>query len=109
MILLTPHTHNAGYYLKDDPNGRKKEADIQTCTHCQAVINMQVWKDDGAFCKLCNAPICNHCGDRALTFGCEPFMKKLEVFTDAVVKYQQYLKMAGLDPVNPPSLIITGL
>jgi hypothetical protein len=110
MILIgTPHTRNAGYYLNDDPNGKKREADIQTCWHCQRVIKMHEWKQDGAFCRGCMHPICGPCGDQMLLFGCVPFLKKLDLFTDAVVKYQQHLKVAGLDPVNPPSIIISGL
>lgn len=111
MFIGTPHTHNSGYLLNDDRNsgGKKTEADVQTCWHCQKVINMQLWKGDGAFCRGCMKPICAACGDRMLVFGCEPFLKKLEAFTDSVVKYSQYLKIAGLEPVAPPSSIITGL
>ena len=105
IIIGTPHTKNAGYYMSGGPHG-KREADIRTCPHCQAVIKMQLWKDDGGFCRKCNAPICAHCADRALVFGCEPFMQRLEKFTDAVVKYQQYIKVAGLEPTPQRQLII---
>ena len=111
FYIGTPHSRHAGYFLNDDRNagGRKAEADVRSCTHCQAIILMQAWKDNGAWCKRCNAPICANCGDRALIYGCEPFMKKLEAFTNAIVKYEQHLKVAGLDPGSPPPLIITGL
>jgi hypothetical protein len=80
LIIGTPHTHNAGYYRNDDrvAGGQLSEADIQTCTHCQAIIKMQEWRENGAWCSRCSAPICLFCGHRALTFGCEPFVKKLE-------------------------------
>jgi len=110
MIVGTPHTHNAGYLLNDDRNsgGKKTEADIQTCWHCQKVINMQLWRDDGAFCRGCMKPICAQCGDRMIIYGCEPFIKTIERYTDAVVKLQQHLKIAGLEPAAPISLIIPG-
>jgi len=105
----TPHTHNAGYLLNNKDDARtKQEADIQTCWHCQAVINMQKWKDDGAFCRTCMKPICTACGDRMLIYGCEPFLKKLENATNAAIKYAQFLKVAGLDPAPPPPPNSTG-
>lgn len=94
----TPHTKGAGYFL-DGKNlnvSQRTEADIRTCTHCQAVIKMQEWKVEGAWCGRCRAPICHPCGARAEIWGCEPFLKKLE----------KAVKAAGT-PV-PPKSIITG-
>lgn len=108
MILIgTPHTKNAGYYLSSDVHG-KREADIRTCTHCQAVIKMQVWKDDGGFCRKCNAPICAHCADQALIYGCIPFMQRLEKVTDTLIKFTQHLRVAGLEAnaANIPRIIL---
>ena len=105
---MTPFTRNAGYLLNDDRNsgGKKTEADIQTCPHCQAVINMQEWSKAPVqnFCLKCMKPACNNqeCQE------CIPFLKKIDEFADAVVKYQQYLKIAGLEPVVLPSSIISG-
>lgn len=106
IIIGTPHTKNAGYYMNDDRNGGGKlsEADIRTCVHCQALIKMQEWKDDGGFCRTCHAPICGPCGDDMLKYGCVPFLKRLEKHTDAVVKFERYLKFAGLEA---PKTIIT--
>jgi hypothetical protein len=58
IIIGTPHTKGAGYYKNDDTasGGKKSEADIRTCTHCQAVIKMQAWKEDGGFCGKCMGP-----------------------------------------------------
>ena len=109
ILIGTPFKHNAGYFVNDKDLRTRQEADVQTCSHCQAVILMQRWKDDGAFCRGCMKPICSLCGDRMLTYGCEPFLKRLEQFTDAMIKYDQYLKVAGLEPVAPkPPLIVTG-
>jgi hypothetical protein len=74
---------------------------------------MQLWKQDGAFCTKCWSPICGNenpaCVQENQLYGCVPFLRRLELYTNAAVKYQTYLRMAGLDPVAPPpSLIVTG-
>lgn len=112
MILIgTPHTRNAGYFMNDDRNGGGKlaEADIRTCTHCQTVIKMQEWKVHGAWCRECSAPICVMCGTEMKQLGyCLPFIKRIDLYADSLIKLQQHLKMAGLDPEPKPSLIIPG-
>ena len=111
MIIGTPHRHNAGYYFNDDRvgGGKLTEGDVQTCTHCQAVIIMQEWKKKGAWCKRCVAPICHACGTRMKTYGCEPFLAKLEKEVDAAIKYKRYLLEAGMVPLPPPQPIIIDL
>ena len=106
IIIGTPHTHNAGYYRNDDrlSGGKLSEADVQTCTHCQAIIKMQEWRQEGAWCHKCSAPICSHCGVRALTYGCEPFLEQLEKYLNSVIKFKQYLKIAGLEPPDSPHI-----
>lgn len=98
IVIGTPHTHNAGYYRNDDrPSGGKlAEDDVQTCTHCQAVIKMRKWKDDGAWCGRCEAPICTACAPRLLTHGCEPFLKQLELHVERQIRRRQYEKLTGL-------------
>lgn len=98
-FIGTPHTSNAGYYYNDDTpsGGRKTEADIRTCTHCQAIIKMQAWKEDGNFCGKCMSPVCGPCGDRMETRGCEPFMQKLEASLENDYRKSQFRKMAGLE------------
>jgi hypothetical protein len=102
FIIGTPHARGAGYLLnnRDDPSSRV-EADMQTCTHCQAAINLQEWQRKGAWCNRCMAPICLSCGKRMQTFGCEPFMQKLEAFA------RQQEKLVAESPV-PLQLILTG-
>jgi len=102
--VITPYTKGAGYFLNNQNqsvNNGRQEADIRTCTHCEAVILMQAWKDDGGFCGKCMAPICGPCADRMLTHGCEPFIKNIETAFNAVERLSQYRKMAGLDA--PPA------
>ncbi len=115
FIIGTPHTHNAGYFRNDDrpSGGQLAQADIQTCTHCQAVIKMQNWKSDGAWCSKCEAPICGsenpECAGRTAQFGCVPFLKQIELHAAKLMRYQHFSKIAGLDaPAPPRSQLITG-
>jgi hypothetical protein len=110
----TPHTRGAGYLINGVNLSRPDEADIRTCPHCQRIIRMQQWRDDGAWCNKCNAPICGNnnpaCVLENKLYGCVPFLKKLEAFTGAQLKRQQFMKVAGLDAPPPafiPKLIIT--
>lgn len=97
MIIGTPHTHNAGYFLNNSSSARKEQADIQICTHCETVVYMQKWQEDGGWCGKCMAPICGSCADRMLTFGCEPFIKRIEAAFESAVQLKQHRKMVGLD------------
>lgn len=89
MIVLTPHTKNAGYFVNDKELKTRQEADVRTCTHCQKVIKMQEWKDKGAWCGKCFAPICDPCGARAEIHGCEPFLKKIEQYAEQQMRFQK--------------------
>lgn len=101
IVIGTPHTHNAGYFCNNIARINKDEADVQCCKHCERVILMQQWKDDGGFCGRCMAPICGPCADRMLTHGCEPAIKKIEAAFDMTIKLAQFRKLAGLDA--PPA------
>lgn len=99
FVIGTPFARNAGYYNSDNTasGGRKVEADVQTCKHCQKIILMQAWKDDGGYCSRCQAPVCGPCADRMLTFGCEPFLKTLEATLEHQHRVVGFAKLAGLD------------
>jgi hypothetical protein len=111
LNIGTPFSKGAGYYINDDraAGGKVAEADVRTCTHCQAIIKLQEWKVHGAFCMECMAPICVLCGVEMKQKGyCVPFVKRIEAYTDAVIKLHQHLKIAGLDPVEQRSIILPG-
>lgn len=116
FFIGTPHTRNAGYFYNDDrpSGGIKREDDVKTCPHCQAVILMREWQKvshgtmNGGFCQQCNAPICPHCTSKFATEGCIPFIEQLEKAYDMTVKLKQYLKIAGLEPASPQP-IFTGI
>lgn len=106
----TPHSKGAGYFMdgKNLNTSKRSEADVRTCTHCQKVILLQSWRDAGAWCGKCMAPICDDCGKRAMTFGCEPFIKKIEQFAEGQMRFQKLLKDAGMEAPVPHTPIYTG-
>lgn len=100
----TPHTKGAGYFINDKDLRTRQEADVQTCSHCQAILKMQEWKKSGAWCGKCMKPLCLDCGKRTQIFGCEPFLKKLEQYAE---QQMRFAKLAGDQPV-PSQVLITG-
>ena len=99
MILIgTPHAKGAGYLINGVNLTRPFEADVLTCAHCQKILLLHLWKEEGGFCRREMKPLCLACADRALMFGCEPFLKKLEQFTREQVKVTQFHKVAAAMP-----------
>lgn len=91
------------------------ESGVASCAHCQAVLYLhdvpgqKNWRKNGGFCHREMKPLCDACGKRALTYGCEPILKTIESYGESLVKYDQYLKIAGLEPAKPtPQLILPG-
>ena len=86
IIVGTPHTRNSGYTMNDDRpgGGRKTEADIQTCPHCQKVIKMQEWAKAAVqnFCLKCQKPTC----EAPECQNCVPFMKRIEQHIEAQLR-----------------------
>jgi ssDNA-binding Zn-finger/Zn-ribbon topoisomerase 1 len=100
MLITTPHTKGAGYFLNNSSGVRKQEADIRICPHCETVIMLQKWKENGSWCHKCMAPTCadgTQCAKDTEKFGCVPFIKKIEEAFEDVVKLRQHRKMVGLD------------
>lgn len=110
FLIGTPHTHNAGYHCNDDraSGGLKDENDVQTCPHCQAVIKMQLWKDNGGWCSKCEKPLCSNptCIAETNKYGCVPFFKKIEQHVESTIKYEQFLKISGLEKPQERQLIL---
>ena len=107
FTIGTPHTHNAGYFMNDDrlSGGKLAEADVQTCPHCQGVIKMQEWRASATqhFCTGCMKPTC----DSKLCEPCVPYLSTVDKQRNFQEKYQQYLKLAGLEPSATPQPLIT--
>lgn len=101
FIIGTPHKHNAGYFVNDQALRTRQEAHVQTCSHCQAIIKMEAWKEEGGWCAKCQAPLCNNHGCMARTAleGCVPFLARLEREMGAAMRFEQFRKLAGLEPI----------
>lgn len=69
-----------GYTLADDTasGGKRREADLLGCNHCQRLMRKHWWQQDGGMCLQCSRPVCPGCRDRIPTHGCENFMRRLE-------------------------------
>lgn len=102
----SPHSRGAGYMINGVNLTRPDEAQIHTCAHCQRLMTLKQLRDDGGWCRREMKPLCGKCATRALTFGCEPFLKTLEAFIGSQLKRQQFLKVAGLEESRPPLRII---
>lgn len=94
LLIGTPHTHNAGYFVNDKDLRTRQEDDVQVCSHCDGIIKMREWVRKGAFCRNCMKPICVACGKRMAIYGCEPLWKRLDAAFDAVKKFEQYIAIA---------------
>lgn len=107
FAIGTPHARGAGYYCNDKELRTRQEDHVQQCAHCEKVLLMTQWKEDGGWCGREMKPICGLCADRALTFGCEPFLKKLETYATKQMQFVRFAKFAGLDvPVAPQPIVI---
>jgi len=88
----------AGYLFNDDRANHNgvDEADILCCPHCQCTIKLQAWRIEGAFCHRCFAPVCNRCGKRMLTYGCENYMRYIDKALKEAYRKSQNAKVLGI-------------
>lgn len=112
--IVSRSSNGAGYLLNDNRNsgGKKQEDDIYSCAHCQALLLKSQYVQDGGFCSRCMQPVCPHCADRMLTFGCENFLRQLEVSLGIKYREDQFRKMAGIEagaPREGTKIIVGGL
>jgi len=70
-----------GYLLKWTDGGAKieLEADTVSCSHCQRVMTVQHWKQEGPWCYCCAHAICLPCLAINRKTGCVPFMKQVDL------------------------------
>lgn len=102
FVIGTPHRHGAGHLdcHTGGTHSRHVEADIQTCTHCQKVIYLSEWRQNGAWCGKCMAPVCAEgpCAVATEKYGCLPWMKRLEQYFACEGKLAAFRRLAGLEP-----------
>lgn len=69
-----------GYLVMTADGGAKvtQEFDTISCSHCQKVMDVKVWKDEGPWCYCCGHAICLPCLKINRQTGCVPFMKMVE-------------------------------
>ena len=102
--IVTRQGDGAGYLFNDNRAAHEgvEEADIVCCPHCQCTINLQAWRKDnskggthnemGGWCRKCFAPVCKLCTKRMLTFGCEPFIQKVNEAVERNERIRQNMK-----------------
>lgn len=92
--LLIDHTNSPGLPACDgfDPRvfgeGKKYEADIKTCSHCQrGVVKNPLRVRARAYCPKCDAYICDQCEvTRVLTGECVPFKKRMDLAAEKAIR-----------------------
>ena len=105
MIIGTPHSRGAGNqsWTHGGRDMRRREADIQSCPHCQALINMQQWATASVqnFCNRCMKPTCDA---KSCIEDCHPYIKRAEAEIERIERRLGFCRAAGLDPAE--SLIL---
>jgi ssDNA-binding Zn-finger/Zn-ribbon topoisomerase 1 len=98
FVIGTPHTKGAGYYRSDNTpsGGQLVEADVQTCAHCQKVLLLQQWRENGAWCHRGQHPLCPECGDIAEVHGCQTWIQLIETAAEREYARAQYRRMVGV-------------
>jgi hypothetical protein len=93
FIIGTPHRHNEGYICTQySAHHAKREGGIQSCTHCQAVVELKGAED---WCPKCDAVICPSCAFKMPTQGCTPFIKQVEQALEVAYRRSQLRKILG--------------
>jgi hypothetical protein len=85
--MLTPF--HSGYATVTSPAGTR-EADTQTCLHCNkvwVVRSSQGQGDLGGWCRLCGGMICPACAGQP----CFPFERRLQAMEDRA----RFLRQVG--------------
>ena len=97
--LITRQSDGAGYSFNDSRSTHAgvQEYDVVCCPHCQCTMNLQMWRKEreqggGGWCRQCSAPVCGPCLTRMLTFGCEPFMQKVDKALEQHYRIEQNRK-----------------
>lgn len=87
-----------GYLLSDDraSGGKKDEADLLGCNHCQALLKRSAWAENGGMCMSCDAPVCSLCRDRIPTHGCEHFLRQLTEALETQYRRDQNMRVLGI-------------
>lgn len=112
ISIGTPYTHQCGNLdmWTGGENNRHVQADMQTCTHCQKAINLQADRDKVSFCTHCQALVCltGPCAEQTAQFGCIPYLKKVNLYLEQMIRRQALVRALGLDPGVPSGYVKIG-
>jgi hypothetical protein len=97
-MIISSQYRQTGYLYNDDraSGGKVTEADLTGCRHCEKIILIQDWKQEGGWCGRCGAPICLECANRMDTEGCVPFTKLIDAALEKQARDRAYRKALGL-------------
>lgn len=100
---LNSIANGCGYLFSDNrcSGHGLQEADITCCNHCQKILYLKTWRDDGGWCGQCSQPVCSQCADEMVKSpedggGCRPFIKQVEENLNKAYHESQVRRMLGL-------------
>lgn len=95
-IAKSSHTHGASFFHNDNraSGGKHDEADVKSCSHCQALVRLDKVEH---FCAKCEHPVCGPCATKLLSEGCAPFRQKIDQALEAQARRRQFKRVAGIE------------
>ena len=93
---MKTYTNGMGYVIADNRAsdwGTIEEADLIGCNHCHCAMKKPAWQADGAFCHVCDRPICPNCAEKP---GCTPYVEKLQRAINEDYRRRQLARMLGI-------------
>jgi ribosomal protein L37AE/L43A len=91
LIITHPNKPGAGHVVQfKSEGGVGFESDIQTCSHCQAVVEVHRKDVSYGYCRKCDHVLCATCGKKAVTEGCSPFKAAIDRFQEEQYRLSQY-------------------
>lgn len=71
------------------------ESAVQTCSHCQKVVELHRKDSPYGFCRKCNHVLCAGCGKKAVTEGCSPFKAAIDRYLEEQHRVSRSYQLAG--------------
>jgi len=71
------------------------ESAVQTCSHCQAVVEIHRKDKPYGYCRKCDHVLCESCARLAVTQGCTPFKALIDRYIEEQYRAVQSYPLAG--------------
>ena len=71
------------------------ESAVQTCSHCQRVVELHRKDSPYGFCRKCNHVLCEFCAKKYVSEGCSPFRAEIERFQEEQYRISKSYQLAG--------------